>query len=69
MKYRFKLVCAYFVLAFPFNLEGQAVIKVSVDGSLPTHQISRHIYGHFSEHLGRCIYDGFWVSDSMNVPK
>ena len=22
--------------------------------------ISRHIYGHFSEHLGRCIYGGFW---------
>ncbi len=22
-------------------------------------QISRYIYGHFAEHLGRCIYDGF----------
>ena len=21
------------------------------------------------EHLGRCIYDGFWVSDTLNVPK
>ncbi|MBZ4192679.1 alpha-N-arabinofuranosidase [Niabella beijingensis] len=31
--------------------------------------ISRHIYGHFSEHLGRCIYDGFWVDPGMNVPK
>jgi alpha-N-arabinofuranosidase len=31
--------------------------------------ISRHIYGHFSEHLGRCIYDGFWVDESLNVPK
>ncbi|MDR2536127.1 MAG: alpha-N-arabinofuranosidase [Treponema sp.] len=28
------------------------------------HTISRHIYGHFSEHLGRCIYGGFWVGDS-----
>jgi len=34
-----------------------------------THRISRHIYGHFSEHLGRCIYDGFWVDDSMKVAK
>ncbi|MCX6368314.1 MAG: alpha-N-arabinofuranosidase [Armatimonadetes bacterium] len=25
--------------------------------------ISRHIYGHFSEHLGRCIYGGFWNAD------
>lgn len=31
--------------------------------------ISRFIYGHFSEHLGRCIYDGFWVGDSVKVPK
>jgi alpha-N-arabinofuranosidase len=23
--------------------------------------ISRHIYGHFAEHLGRGIYDGFWT--------
>jgi len=23
--------------------------------------ISRHIYGHFAEHLGRLIYDGIWT--------
>ena len=23
--------------------------------------IDRHIYGHFAEHLGNCIYGGFWV--------
>ncbi len=26
--------------------------------------ISRHIYGHFAEHLGRGIYDGFWFKNS-----
>lgn len=26
-------------------------------------KISKHIYGHFSEHLGRCIYDGFYVGE------
>ncbi len=30
--------------------------------------ISRHIYGHFAEHLGRCIYDGFWVGLDSPVP-
>lgn len=25
--------------------------------------ISRFIYGHFAEHLGRCIYDGFYVGE------
>lgn len=31
--------------------------------------ISRHIYGHFAEHLGRCIYGGFYVGeDHMGIP-
>lgn len=25
--------------------------------------ISRHVYGHFAEHLGRCIYGGFYVGE------
>jgi alpha-N-arabinofuranosidase len=33
-----------------------------------THEISRHIYGHFSEHLGRCIYDGYWVDEDSEIP-
>ena len=30
--------------------------------------ISRHIYGHFSEHLGHCIYDGLWVGKDSDIP-
>ncbi len=30
--------------------------------------ISRHIYGHFSEHLGKCIYGGFWVGENSTIP-
>lgn len=30
--------------------------------------VSKHIYGHFSEHLGRCIYDGFWVDENSTIP-
>jgi len=30
--------------------------------------ISRHIYGHFSEHLGHCIYGGYWVGENSSVP-
>lgn len=33
-----------------------------------TQVISKHIYGHFSEHLGRCIYDGFWVDENSTIP-
>jgi alpha-N-arabinofuranosidase len=31
--------------------------------------ISKYIYGHFSEHLGRCIYDGIWSHDSTGKGK
>ena len=41
-----------------------AVINLDVPG--PT--ISRHIYGHFAEHLGRCIYGGFWVGEDSEIP-
>lgn len=30
--------------------------------------ISRHIYGHFSEHLGHCIYGGYWVGENSAIP-
>lgn len=30
--------------------------------------ISRHIYGHFAEHLGRCIYEGIWVGEESPIP-
>lgn len=30
--------------------------------------ISRHIYGHFAEHLGRLVYDGVWARRSPSEP-
>jgi alpha-N-arabinofuranosidase len=30
--------------------------------------INKIIYGHFSEHLGRCIYEGFWVGEDSEIP-
>ena len=30
--------------------------------------ISRHIYGHFAEHLGHCIYGGVWVGENSPIP-
>ena len=31
-------------------------------------KINKNIYGHFSEHLGRCIYGGFWVGEDSPIP-
>ncbi len=30
--------------------------------------INREIYGHFSEHLGRCIYNGIYVGEDSEIP-
>ena len=40
------------------------VVSCDKEGS----KISRDIYGHFSEHLGRCIYGGFWVGKDSDIP-
>jgi alpha-N-arabinofuranosidase len=31
-------------------------------------QINKNIYGNFAEHLGRCIYGGFWVGKDSDIP-
>jgi alpha-N-arabinofuranosidase len=41
---------------------------VVIDLDLPGARISPHIYGHFAEHLGRCIYGGFWVGPDSPIP-
>jgi len=42
------------------------VLTIQVDKA--EHTISRHLYGHFAEHLGRCIYGGFWVGENSPIP-
>ena len=37
--------------------------KVVLTKAVTTHLINRNIYGHFAEHLGRCIYGGFYVGE------
>jgi alpha-N-arabinofuranosidase len=40
-----------------------AQTRIVVNADLGKDTISRHIYGHFSEHLGRCIYGGYYVGE------
>lgn len=30
--------------------------------------VNPNVYGHFAEHLGRCIYEGFWVGEDSEIP-
>jgi alpha-N-arabinofuranosidase len=42
--------------------------KMTINADHTVGQISRHIYGHFAEHLGHCIYDGIWVGEESPIP-
>ena len=63
-----KLSCPILlILLFSHSLLAQTVaIKAVNQEKAP--QISRHIYGHFAEHLGRCIYGGFYVGEDSEIP-
>jgi alpha-L-arabinofuranosidase len=41
---------------------------VSLNAADGKHTINRNIYGHFAEHLGACIYGGFYVGDTSKIP-
>lgn len=71
------------VLAISASLSGLLLLQSATDVGLaqeakhatltiragePGPQISRHIYGHFAEHLGRDIYDGLWVGPKSSIP-
>lgn len=46
--------------------KSNATVVINLD--LPGATVSRHQYGHFAEHLGRCIYGGFWVGEDSDIP-
>ncbi|MGC4102434.1 alpha-N-arabinofuranosidase [Ferruginibacter sp.] len=57
---RFLIIACF--MAFTAIAAAQNTISIDVTGAKDT--ISRFIYGHFSEHLGHCIYDGFYVGEN-----
>lgn len=68
MKIKKTILTILFILpALTFAQDNKVVVTIQPDARQQT--ISRHIYGHFAEHLGRCIYDGFWVDPNLDVAK
>lgn len=41
---------------------------ITVNADQGEYTISEHIYGQFSEHLGRGIYEGIWVGPDSDIP-
>ena len=43
-------------------------LRAAVNALDKRSHINREIYGHFSEHLGRCIYNGIYVGEDSPIP-
>ncbi len=64
-----KILLAIISLCICFIAEAQpknVTVKLNPEQAKDT--ISRHIYGHFAEHLGSCIYGGLWVGENSSIP-
>jgi alpha-N-arabinofuranosidase len=57
-----------FLMILALSLPVSAQNRLTVNADQGTETISKHIYGHFSEHLGHCIYGGYWVGEDSPVP-
>jgi alpha-N-arabinofuranosidase len=57
-----KTIVSFFVSLVAFSALAQTSVVINAD--LGQTKINKHIYGHFSEHLGRCIYGGFYVGEN-----
>lgn len=59
------ILCIASGVAFQANAQDN---KLILNADQDEYVISKHIYGHFSEHLGHCIYGGFWVGEDSPIP-
>ena len=44
------------------------MFKMYINPNIKKGHINKEIYGHFSEHLGRCIYEGIYVGEDSEIP-
>ena len=42
--------------------------KLVINANRKLSRINKEIQGHFSEHLGRCIYEGLYVGENSEIP-
>lgn len=62
-----RILC--FLFAFlPVVATQAAEVAIRVHADEPGPVISRYLYGHFLEHLGRAVYDGVWVGPDSDIP-
>ena len=61
------LFTLFLAIATPIFAQNDiTLVTLKTDSNAPI--INKNIYGHFAEHLGRCIYGGFFVGDTSKIP-
>lgn len=51
------------------SYKGEIVVnKLIIQADQGKQRINKNVYGHFAEHLGRCIYEGIWVGEDSTIP-
>jgi len=61
------LLTSVAALALCMTLGAQTKVHIK-DNEANGQIIPKEIYGQFSEHLGRCLYDGIWVGKDSPIP-
>ena len=52
----------------PVRAAESAQATLTIDAGKPGAVINPNIYGQFTEHLGRCVYEGIWVEPDSKIP-
>ena len=67
MKKFIAVAAAIICISLPVNAQSETS-RVTIDVSDLKIKVNKNIFGHFSEHLGSCIYGGYWVGENSTIP-
>lgn len=62
------IASAFLLSATSLSAFAQKDVSIRLYSQQAKQEISKHIYGHFAEHLGTCIYGGLWVGPESEIP-
>ncbi len=67
MKKKIAIILAMFLFGIFGVFSQNSTTEITIKSGEESPIINKNIYGHFAEHLGRCIYDGFFVGDTSKI--
>lgn len=65
---KIKIILAVIILFLLKTTTGASQTVIVINADQGKNKINSNIYGHFAEHLGHCIYGGFYVGENNKIP-